>query len=394
MGKKKKIGVLILHNHYQQAGGEDAVAAGERALLREHGHEVHLHSVSNDAIQGLWVKTVTAWRTPYSQWGRRETTRIINETAPDIVHVHNFFPLLSPSVYDACLDAGVPVVQTLHNYRTICPGSLLMRDGKLCEDCIQGTPYQGALHGCYRDSRLGSLAVARMVDTHRRRGTWENKVDRFIALTEFARGKFVQAGFPAQKIVVKPNFVEAAEPGPPADAEGESSEGPRWGAFSYPNYRRYWISMVARVFGLQFRFIGTAWLVFVELDRSPIWLGVVGLASALPTIILSVPAGVVADRFDTRRILVLSQSATALLTFLMAVLVVTGAIDIWIVIGWSIVVGALAALANPAQSVILPRLIDMSAMASAAKRLRGLSMVTSRPTLPRSRPAPGSRSSR
>ena len=158
---------------------------------------------------------------------------------------------------------------------------------------------------------------------------------------------------------------EPSQSGPPADAEGESSEGPRWGAFSYPNYRRYWISMVARVFGLQFRFIGTAWLVFVELDRSPIWLGVVGLASALPTIILSVPAGVVADRFDTRRILVLSQSATALLTFLMAVLVVTGAIDIWIVIGWSIVVGALAALANPAQSAILPRLIDMSAMASA-----------------------------
>ncbi len=123
--------------------------------------------------------------------------------------------------------------------------------------------------------------------------------------------------------------------------------------------------MVARVFGLQFRFIGTAWLVFVELDRSPIWLGVVGLASALPTIVLSVPAGIVADRFDTRRILVISQAATAQLTFLMATLVVAGLIDIWTVIAWNIIVGALAALANPAQGAILPRLIDMSVMASA-----------------------------
>jgi MFS family permease len=152
---------------------------------------------------------------------------------------------------------------------------------------------------------------------------------------------------------------------PPDSAAAEAPSRPRWGAFSYPNYRRYWISMVARVFGLQFRFIGTSWLVFVELDRSPIWLGVVGLASALPTIVLSVPAGIVADRFDTRRILVISQVATAQLTFLMATLVVAGQIDIWLVIAWNIAVGALAALANPAQAAILPRLIDMSAMASA-----------------------------
>ena len=152
---------------------------------------------------------------------------------------------------------------------------------------------------------------------------------------------------------------------PPTSVEDAAPPGPRWGAFSYPNYRRYWISMVARVFGLQFRFIGTAWLVFVELDRSPIWLGVVGLASALPTIVLSVPAGIVADRFDTRRILVISQAATAQLTFLMATLVVAGLIDIWTVIAWNIIVGALAALANPAQGAILPRLIDMSVMASA-----------------------------
>lgn len=204
--KKKR--VLILHNHYQQAGGEDVVVANEETLLRKHGHEVYLHSVSNDSIQGLWSKVVTAWKTHYSGWGRWEAVRIIEKTRPDVVHVHNFFPLLTPSVYDACREARVPVVQTLHNYRTICPGALLMRDGKPCEDCIQGTAYQAVLHGCYRGSRLGSLAVARMVDTHRRWGTWATKVDRFIALMEFSKKKFVEAGFPPEKISVKPNFVE------------------------------------------------------------------------------------------------------------------------------------------------------------------------------------------
>lgn len=208
MGEEIEKRVLILHNHYQQSGGEDVVVVNEEALLRAHGHEVYLHSVSNDSIRGLLSKVVTAWQTPYSRWGCREAERIIEKTRPDVVHVHNFFPLLTPSVYDACRKAKVPVVQTLHNYRTICPGALLMRDGKPCEDCIQGTAYQAVLHGCYRGSRLGSLAVARMVETHRRLGTWINKVDRFIALVEFSKRKFMEAGFPSEKISVKPNFVE------------------------------------------------------------------------------------------------------------------------------------------------------------------------------------------
>ena len=199
--------VLILHNTYQQAGGEDTVVERERNLLRENGHEVFLHSVSNDSITGFWNKAITALRTPYSQWGQKETTRMIHETSPDLVHVHNFFPLFSPSIYDACQNAGVPVVQTLHNYRTICAGALLMREGKPCEDCIEGAPYKAVLHSCYRNSRLGSLVVARMIDTHRRQNTWNYKVDRFIALTEFSRRKFIEAGFPSDKIVVKPNFV-------------------------------------------------------------------------------------------------------------------------------------------------------------------------------------------
>jgi glycosyltransferase involved in cell wall biosynthesis len=130
----------------------------------------------------------------------------VHEFSPDIVHVHNFFPLLTPAAYDAILEAGVPVVQTLHNYRTICAGALLMRAGKPCEDCVQGSPYQAVIHGCYRGSRLGSLAVARMVNYHRKKRTWSNKVDLFIALSEFARQKFIAAGFPADRIAVKSNF--------------------------------------------------------------------------------------------------------------------------------------------------------------------------------------------
>ncbi len=214
--------ILQVHNAYQQAGGEDAVVANEGVLLSANGHDVRLWSVDNVAITGPWAQLRTAWQVPYSHTARCQLGRVIAEFAPDVVHVHNFFPLITPSVYDACRDAGVPVVQTLHNYRTICAGALLLRDGRPCEDCIGGSPYQGALHGCYRGSRLGSLAVARMIARHRGQGTWRTKVDRFIALTEFARAKFGEAGFPAEKIAVKPNFVE--------DGGTRAPEGDRHGA--------------------------------------------------------------------------------------------------------------------------------------------------------------------
>ena len=206
--------ILLIHNHYQQAGGEDSVLAAEARLLAHHGHEVQLWSVDNkDLPGGLRGKIEVALSTRYSQSSKAIATDKLRAFQPDVVHVHNFFPQISPSIYDACHDAGVPVVQTLHNYRLICPGALLMRDGHICEQCITGSPYRAALYGCYRDSKLGSLVVADMVAYHRRRGTWQRKVDRFIALTEFAKRKFVQAGFPEGKISVKPNFVAASSSG-------------------------------------------------------------------------------------------------------------------------------------------------------------------------------------
>ncbi|MCZ6605096.1 MAG: glycosyltransferase family 4 protein [Alphaproteobacteria bacterium] len=201
--------VLQLHNLYREPGGEDKVVADEARALAKHGHEVRLWSVDNKDLSGAWSTLKTAWQAPYSRAARDQVAGEIAAFAPDIVHVHNFFPLLTPSVYDACRDRSVAVVQTLHNYRTICAGALLMRDGAPCEDCIGASPYQGALHGCYRNSRVASLAVSRMIAIHLKRGTWHTHVDRFIAFTDFAKAKFVAGGLPADKIAVKPNFVDA-----------------------------------------------------------------------------------------------------------------------------------------------------------------------------------------
>ncbi len=199
--------ILFCHNSYQHKGGEDSVLASEIKLLSKNGHDVSLALKENDSINSFCSKVNAFQDVVYSKRSKLWMSEQIAAYKPDVVHVHNFFPLLSPSIYDACIDAGVPVVQTLHNYRTMCPGALLMRDGVICEKCATGSAYQSVKHGCYRNSMIGTFAVARMVEKHRSLGTWNNKVNCFIALTEFARNKFIEAGFPANKIFVKPNFA-------------------------------------------------------------------------------------------------------------------------------------------------------------------------------------------
>jgi MFS family permease len=141
--------------------------------------------------------------------------------------------------------------------------------------------------------------------------------------------------------------------------------GPRWGAFSYPAYRQYWFAALARVFGLQFRIVGSGWLVVSVLHRSPIWLGIVELCVALPSILFSVPAGELADRVDNKRLLVASQGLSTLAHLTLAILIVSGLVNVWLVIGWALVSGTLTSLGNPALNAILPRLIEMRAMPSA-----------------------------
>jgi glycosyltransferase involved in cell wall biosynthesis len=205
--------ILLLHNSYHFRGGEDIAVEQEFALLQEHGHDVRLLLEHNDSISGVAGAVSAACSAVYSVRSRRRVAEELRAFRPDVVHVHNFFPLLSPSVYLACRDAGVPVLQTLHNYRLICPGANLFRDGRPCEDCVgRSVPWPGVLHGCYRGSRAGTAAVAAMVGIHNALNTWSHGVDAYIALTEFARRKLIAGGLPAEKFHVKPNFV-GSDPG-------------------------------------------------------------------------------------------------------------------------------------------------------------------------------------
>lgn len=199
--------IFFIHNRYQQTGGEDVSVQREKRVLQEHGHRVTLFEVDNQDIRSNRDKIRVALNVAYSAQYRDAVTLKLAQYRPDIVHIHNFFPVLTPSLYDACRETHIPVIQTLHNYRTICPGALLMRQGAICEICVTHSAYRAGWYRCYKGSFLGTLAVARMVQFHRRRQTWHRNVNRFLALTEFARKKFIQGGFPPEKVSVKPNFI-------------------------------------------------------------------------------------------------------------------------------------------------------------------------------------------
>ncbi|WP_413199973.1 glycosyltransferase [Nostoc piscinale] len=200
--------LLILHNRYRLTGGEDKVVQIEKSLLEANGHDVILLEENNLNIVNVWDTLAAAGGAIYSLPSKQLVQAEIIRFSPDVVHVHNFFPLLSPAVYDACYAAGVPVIQTLHNYRLACPKAMPFRDGKICEDCI-GTliPWSSVVHGCYRNSHLQSSVVAAMTTWHRLTGTWHKKVNGYIVLTQFQKEKMIQAGLPAEKIYIKPNFV-------------------------------------------------------------------------------------------------------------------------------------------------------------------------------------------
>jgi glycosyltransferase involved in cell wall biosynthesis len=199
--------ILSLHNRYVIRGGEDESREAEERLLREMGHEVSIYEEDNKIIESLNPIEVfkrTLWSQPSYEIVRKRLTH----SPHDIVHIQNFFPLISPSAHYAAQAMGVPVIQTLRNYRLICPNGLFFRDGKVCEDCMGlPIPYPGVMHRCYRGNLSASAGVTAMVSMHRLLKTWQQQVTLFIALTQFARDKFIQGGFPADKIVVKPNFV-------------------------------------------------------------------------------------------------------------------------------------------------------------------------------------------
>jgi glycosyltransferase involved in cell wall biosynthesis len=199
--------ILIVHNYYQIAGGEDSVLENEVELLNTVGHNLILYTVNNKTVTTFFNKLLTLIRGPFSFASYRKFKKILKEERPDVVHIHNYFPLLSPSIFYACHKLKIPVVHTLHNYRAVCPTALLMHGGKLEERSIKKSAWWAVLNKVYRDSFIGSLSLTAMVELHKKIGTWQTKVDRFIALTEFSRLKYIEAGWPADKIVVKPNFI-------------------------------------------------------------------------------------------------------------------------------------------------------------------------------------------
>jgi len=203
--------VLVVHNAYQQRGGEDSVVADEIALLRARGHAVESYARSNDEIADM-SRFALAGQTLWSRRTTHDLVGAIQNFRPDVIHVHNTFPLISPSLYWAAERAGVPVVQTLHNFRLLCPQAMLLRDGRVCEDCVGRLPWRGALRACYRDSVAQSAALTGMLALHRAIGTWRHKVTRYVALNEFCRRKFIEGGLPAERIAVKANFVDLPAP--------------------------------------------------------------------------------------------------------------------------------------------------------------------------------------
>lgn len=213
-----RLRVLVVHAAYRQRGGEDAVAEAEADLLERHGHAVERYWRHNDEVEGrhpLGLLRDTLW----SSRSRREVGDLIARFRPDVVHVHNSFPLISPAVHWAAHAARVAVVQTLHNFRLICPQAMLLREGRVCEDCVGRVPWRAVVHRCYRESAAQSAAAAAMVQTHRWIGTWDRRVTRYIALNDFCRDKLVEGGLPRKRIRVKPNFLELTRP-PAAERAG------------------------------------------------------------------------------------------------------------------------------------------------------------------------------
>jgi glycosyltransferase involved in cell wall biosynthesis len=201
--------VLIVHNTYQQPGGEDVVVAQESRLLEQHGHKVSLYTRSNDEIDALSFVQRLGFisRMVSANDSKLAVRELLRDLKPDIVHIHNTFLMVSPSIYEVCQEEDVPVVQTLHNYRLLCPASTFYRDGGICEECVTHGLLRSMQHGCYRDSRVMSAAIALMLKTHQSRQTWNRGIDAYIAISRFVKDKFVESGFPAEKIYVKPNFV-------------------------------------------------------------------------------------------------------------------------------------------------------------------------------------------
>jgi glycosyltransferase involved in cell wall biosynthesis len=199
--------ILILHSRYLSgaASGENRVVDDEARLLTDGGHRVDVWDPAPNSAHGLRLMG-TAARAIWSTEATARVRGLIRRTKAEIVHCHNLFPLLSPAVLRAASGEGAAVVMTLHNYRLLCLPATFIRDGRVCEDCLGRLPWPGVLHACYRDSTLGSAALATSLTLHSAFHTFD-RVAKYLAVSGFVRGKYVEAGWPADRIEVKSNFA-------------------------------------------------------------------------------------------------------------------------------------------------------------------------------------------
>lgn len=208
----KKQKVLIVHNYYQIPGGEDTVVENEKRMLEEHGHEVLLYTRHNSELKTLsrFQKLLLPFSTVFQVRTYREVRNLIEKEKIDLLHVHNTLNLVSPSVYYAGFSKKIPVVQTIHNFRMLCPGATFYRDGQVCEDCLKKGLTCAVKHRCYRGSRIQTLACVLSAWIHRMLGTYGRL--NYICLTEFNKEKLLNLKqIKEEKVFVKPNFVPKAE---------------------------------------------------------------------------------------------------------------------------------------------------------------------------------------
>lgn len=205
--------ILIAHNHYQQPGAEDQVFTAEADLLADRGHEVIRYELHNNSIKST-DKLKLARNTIWNPQSAKSIRSLVRRNQIEVAHFHNTFPVMSPSVYRAARDEGAAVVQTLHNFRLVCPGNTMFRDNHLCDDCVgKPLPWPSVLHACYRGDRQATAVSAAMLAYHRATGTWSHNIDAYVALSEFNRSLFCRAGLAEASIFVKPNFLKS-DPGP------------------------------------------------------------------------------------------------------------------------------------------------------------------------------------
>jgi glycosyltransferase involved in cell wall biosynthesis len=203
----------MVHNAYRHLGGEDLSTEAEVSLLRESGHEVELMIVSSKEIESASriKKLRFAHQSLWNYQAARVVSHKVKQNRVDIVHLQNFYPIISPSVLSAARSAGAATVVHLRNYRLLCFNHF-MRDGQICEACLGKQPWRGVRHRCRNESLAQSALLFAHVAFHRFRKTWEKDVDLFITPTRFAKQKFIEAGWDGAQIAVKPNFLNS-DPG-------------------------------------------------------------------------------------------------------------------------------------------------------------------------------------